>query len=68
MANLKATLSFRILTDGSVTDVKLISSSGVFLFDQAAQRAIAMVDRFTPPPKEHEASRYPLTVDFKSIP
>ncbi len=52
------TISFTILQDGTVTDIRVVQSSGAFLLDQAAQRAISSAAPFGPLPKNYETNRY----------
>jgi protein TonB len=60
-----ATVSFTILADGSVTDVRLAQSSGVFLLDLAAQRAVSSAAPFGPLPKAYGTDRYTIQAVFK---
>ncbi len=43
---------FRVHRDGSVSDVSVEESSGVFLFDQSAQRAVITAAPFPPLPRD----------------
>ena len=45
---------FTILADGSVTDVQVMQSSGVYLLDSAARSAVATAAPFTPLPKHYD--------------
>jgi protein TonB len=58
------TVSFTIEADGSVTDVRVLQSSGAALLDLAAQRAIYSAGPFAPLPKDH-GTRYTITATFK---
>jgi len=60
-----ATVAFTILQDGTVTDVKVVQSSGAFLLDQAAQRAISSAGPFGPLPKNYETNRITVQALFK---
>jgi TonB family protein len=66
--NQEVLVSFTILADGQVTDVRVLQSSGVFLFDQAAQRAINLAAPFTPLPKTYGTNRYTIQAVFKPTP
>jgi TonB family protein len=59
------TISFAILQDGTVTDVRVVQSSGAFLLDQAAQRAVSSAGPFGPLPKNYETNRFALQVVFR---
>jgi TonB family protein len=56
---------FTILADGSVTDVKVVQSSGVTLLDLAAQRAIYSAAPFGPLPKDYGTNRKTIQASFK---
>lgn len=64
-ASQPATVSFTILADGSVTDVRLVQSSGVFLLDLAAQRAVSSAAPFGPLPKNYGTDRYTIQAVFR---
>jgi TonB family protein len=55
---------FTILADGAVEDVQVISPSGVYLLDQAAQRAIYSAAPFGPLPKHYGTNRYTILANF----
>jgi TonB family protein len=55
---------FTILADGAVEDVQVISPSGVYLLDQAAQRAIYSAAPFGPLPKHYGTRRYTILANF----
>lgn len=59
------TMKFTILADGSVTDVTVVQSSGVFSIDMAARRAIESAAPFAPLPKNYGTDRYPIQALFK---
>jgi protein TonB len=59
------TITFTILADGSVTDVKVVQSSGATLLDLAAQRAIYSAGPFGPLPKEYGTNRKTIQASFK---
>ena len=56
---------FTILADGSVTDVKIVQSSGATLLDLAAQRAIYSSAPFGPLPKDYGTNRKTIQASFK---
>jgi len=58
---------FTILADGSVTDVRVVQSSGVALLDLAAQRAVTSAAPFGPLPKDYGTNRYTIQGIFKPI-
>lgn len=58
-------VTFTILADGSVTDVRVVQSSGVTLLDLAAQRAIASAAPFGPLPRNYGTDRYTIQALFK---
>jgi TonB family protein len=62
------TVSFTILTDGSVEDVRVVQPSGVTLLDLAAQRAIVSAQPFGPLPKHYATNRYTIQAVFKPTP
>jgi TonB family protein len=61
----QVTVSFTILADGSVNDVRVIQLSGVFLLDQAAQRAILNAAPFGPLPKDYGTNRLTIQAIFR---
>jgi protein TonB len=60
-------IQFSILADGSVTDVRVAATSGVYLLDQAAQRAIHTAAPFTPLPEHYATDRFTITATFKPL-
>lgn len=58
---------FTILADGSVTDVRVVQSSGVALLDLAAQRAVASAAPFGPLPRDYGTNRYTIQGIFKPV-
>jgi protein TonB len=58
-------VTFTILADGSVTDVRVLQSSGVTLLDHAAQRAVLSAAPFAPLPREYGTNRYTIQALFK---
>lgn len=61
----EAIVSFTILANGSVTDVQLVQSSGVYLLDSAAQRAVLSAAPFAPLPKDYGTNRITIQGIFK---
>jgi TonB family protein len=59
------TVSFTINADGSVSDVKVVQSSGVFTLDLAAQRAISSAGPFGPLPKTYGTDHFTIQALFK---
>ncbi len=60
-----AIVSFTILANGTVTDVRLAQSSGVYLLDTAAQRAVLSAGPFGPLPKDYGTNRITIQGIFK---
>jgi TonB family protein len=60
-----AIVSFTILADGAVSDVHVVQSSGVYLLDNAAQRAILSSAPFGPLPKDYGTNRITIQGVFK---
>jgi TonB family protein len=58
-------VSFTILANGSVADVRLVQSSGVYLLDSAAQRAVLSAAPFGPLPKDYGTNRITIQGIFK---
>jgi protein TonB len=58
-------VSFTILADGSVVDVRVLQSSGASLLDLAAQRAILSAAPFSPLPRDYGTNRYTIQALFK---
>jgi TonB family protein len=58
-------VAFTILADGSVGDIRVEQSSGAFLLDLAAQRAISNAAPFGPLPKDYGTNRITIRAIFK---
>jgi protein TonB len=58
-------VSFTIAADGSVADVQVTQPSGVFLLDQAAQRAVLNAAPFGPLPKDYGTNRITIRAIFR---
>ena len=66
--NLSATVSFLILRDGTVQDIRLVTRSGSYPFDAGAQGAIEQAGNasaFGALPDGYPADVLPVTFDFK---
>jgi periplasmic protein TonB len=59
------TVSFTILANGAVEDVRIVQSSGASLLDFAAQRAVLSAAPFHPLPKEYGTNRYTIQAIFR---
>ena len=64
---ISAIVGFRVLRDGSVTDINLENSSNRFLFDQAGQRAIRAMGHLPPLPEEFSGDHLSVHIEFESI-
>jgi TonB family protein len=58
-------ISFTILADGSVADVRVTQSCGVTMVDLAAQRAVVSAAPFGPLPKDYGTNRKTIQALFK---
>lgn len=61
-------MEFRISRRGEIVGMRRKQSSGDFLFDQAAERAIRAAGRFPPLPANFEASELGINFEFVSNP
>lgn len=61
------TVTFTILADGSLVDVKITESSGATLLDLAAQRAVYSAGPFGPLPKDYGTNRFTIQAVFKPL-
>ena len=61
------TVRFTILADGSVEDAEVVQSSGAYLLDNAALRAVTTAAPFSPLPKNYETTRLTIQAVFKPI-
>jgi protein TonB len=59
------TVSFTILANGSVEDVRVVESSGAALLDMAAQRSVVSAAPFNPLPKDYGTNRYTIQAVFR---
>jgi protein TonB len=62
------TVSFTILANGSVEDVRVVQSSGASLLDFAAQRSVLSAAPFRPLPKDYGTNRYTIQAIFRPTP
>lgn len=66
--NVEIAVTFTILADGSVEDVRVVQPSGVTVLDLAAQRAVLTAAPFGPLPKTYATNRYTIQAVFKPTP
>ena len=62
-----AIVGFRVLRSGAVQDINLETSSGRFLFDQAAQRAIHAMGNLPPLPDDFGGEHLTVHIEFESV-
>lgn len=60
----QTTIYFRITRAGKITEVRVEESSGSFLFDRAAERAIQASDPMPPLPAEYDGDYLGVYFDF----
>ena len=60
-------VTFTILADGTVTDVRVTQESGAALLDMAAQRAILNAAPFAPLPREYGTDRKTIHAIFRPV-
>ncbi|MBF0296596.1 MAG: energy transducer TonB, partial [Magnetococcales bacterium] len=61
------TMSFTILRNGSVTDFKILKSSGAEMLDEAAMRAVRNVHPFVPFPEDWDLEKLHVKTTFEYI-
>jgi protein TonB len=61
----EAVIHFRILRDGSVDDVELVTSSGYSSFDLAALRAVQSAAPFPPLPRSYREGELGVNLIFR---
>ncbi len=61
-----AIVTFSVLADGSIADVRLSQSSGVSMVDYAAQRSVMSAAPFAPLPKEYGTNRITINAIFRT--
>jgi TonB family protein len=66
--SLMAVLEFRISKAGEIVALQRRQSSGDFLFDQAAERAVRAAGRFPPLPANFDATELGINFEFVSNP
>lgn len=59
-----AAMEFTIMRDGSVTKINLAQTSGNFLIDQAAERAIRAAGKFPPLPAQYDQGELGIRFEF----
>lgn len=64
----KAMVRFHIARNGAINQIALEHPSGNFLFDQSAQRAVQMIQRFPPLPEEYQAEELVVHLEFEGLP
>jgi TonB family protein len=62
--NIKVIVSFYILRSGSITEVKLIEPSGIFMLDQAVLRAVMNSNPLPPLPAEFKRNKLYAQYEF----
>jgi TonB family protein len=65
---LMTVIEFRITKDGDIVGLQRKQSSGDFLFDQSAERAVLAAGRFPPLPANFGASELGINFEFVSNP
>ena len=65
---LMAIMEFRISKRGDIVGLRRKQTSGDFLFDQAAERAVRGAGRFPPLPANFDASELGINFEFVSNP
>jgi TonB family protein len=61
---LRATVHFRVMEDGAITDARVETSSGVSYFDRCALRAIVLSSPLAPLPTEFEEDELGVHFEF----
>lgn len=61
---LRATVHFRVMEDGTITDARVETSSGVSYFDRCALRAIVLSSPLAPLPAEFEEDELGVHFEF----
>ncbi|MEO0077635.1 MAG: energy transducer TonB [candidate division WOR-3 bacterium] len=65
---ISTTVVFIIERDGSLRDIQVEKSSGDQVYDNAAERALKVLDRLPPLPPEFKAPRLKLHLEFEHTP
>jgi protein TonB len=61
-------VAFTILADGSVTNVRITQSSGIYLLDNAALRAVQTAAPFARLPRDYGTDQITIQANFKPTP
>ncbi|MGD9898512.1 MAG: energy transducer TonB [Calditrichaceae bacterium] len=64
---LHAVVGFRVLRNGNIENVNVENSSGRFMYDQAAKRAVYAVAPLPPLPEEFNGDQLLVHIDFEAI-
>ena len=64
---LVAIVGFRVLKNGQIVDVMLENSSGRFLYDQAAQRAVYAASPLPPLPGDFPGEQLTVHIEFEEL-
>lgn len=64
---LNSVVAFQILRHGEIRSVLLETSSGNYLFDQAAQRAIYSIKNLPPLPEDYREESLTVHLEFESL-
>jgi len=62
--NIKVLISFAILRNGSITDIKILEPSGIFILDQAVRRAVIKSNPLPPLPVEFRRNKLYAQYEF----
>ena len=62
-----AVVRFQVLREGDIANIELEKSSGRFLFDQAAQRAVHVVGRMPPLPDQFRGDFLSVHIEFEAV-
>jgi len=65
--NQQAMVVFRIAKSGKISNIRVEQSSGNFLFDQAAQRALYETANLPPLPDEYGGKELTVHIEFESL-
>jgi len=64
---ISAVVGFRVMRDGEIQDIVLERSSGRFLFDVAAQRAVYAVNPLPALPEAYTNDRLTVHIEFEAV-
>ncbi len=65
--NRQTMVMFRITRSGKITDIRVEQSSGYFMFDQAAQRALYETAKLPPLPDEYGGQELTVHIEFETL-